>query len=51
MRDGNHIVDVRIAGQNLCPDTPDRKLYRGRDTLHRGGNAENVFGSDRTIVR
>ena len=50
MGDGNHVIDVGIAGQNLRPDTPDREFHGGRDTLHRGRNAENVFGSDRAIV-
>ena len=49
MSDRNHIVDVGVTGQDLRSDTLDRELHRGRDTLHRGCNSENVLRSDRAV--
>jgi len=45
MRDGDDIINARITGKNLGPDTLDRILYRGRNTLHGSRDAEDVSGS------
>jgi hypothetical protein len=48
--EGDDVVDVGIAREELGLDALDGEVDRGRNALHGGGDAENIFRADRSVV-
>ena len=50
VRDGDDVVDVGVARENLRLDAADGVVHGGGDALDGGVDAEDIFGADGAVV-